>query len=362
MNKKEPDRSRAAATAFDPGGPSAGGGIFGLPCDESSARLIYLPVPWEATTSYGGGTSGGPAAILRAGAQIDLYDGDVEKPYEAGLFMLPEDPKVRRRARAAKKSARAVISALEAGKPAPARALAAANEAGRFLNDWVYSRTAAILDGGKVPALVGGDHSAPYGAIRAALKRYPDLGVLHFDAHHDLRQAYEGFTWSHASIAFNLLSRLPLSKMVQVGIRDFSEEEAALARGMEGRCEVFYDRDIRRAVFEGRPFAATARAIAAALPRDVWVSFDIDGLDPRLCPSTGTPVPGGLDFAEANYILGEVCRSGRRVIGFDLCEVCPAGEGEWDGNVGARMLYKLSAWTLASRGLARTFDRGRLKK
>jgi agmatinase len=122
------------------------------------------------------------------------------------------------------------------------------------------------------------------------------------------------------------------------------------------RVRVFADRELARRRHAGEAFAATAKAIVAELPRDVWITFDIDGLDPRLCPHTGTPVPGGLDIHEATAILREVAASGRRILGFDLDEVAPSPSDErdaWDGNVGARLLYKLCAFTLASQGKAR---------
>lgn len=341
--------------AFDPGGLAVFDGIFGLPYTKENARLVYLPVPWEATTSYGGGTSDGPAAIYEASMQVDLFDGSVEKPYAAGLFVLPEFATVKGWNAKATSAAKKVIAALEDGKDAPADKLKIVNELGTKLNDWVYVETKALIAGDKIPALIGGDHSVPFGAIKAAVEKWPNLGVLHFDAHHDLREAYEGFTWSHASIFYNALGKLPLKKLVQVGIRDFSEAEHAFARKMGKRCSVFYDADISRNRLMGRAFDKTARAIVAQLPKDVWISFDIDGLDPRFCPSTGTPVPGGLDFAEANHIIETIYRSGRRIVGFDLCEVAPGKDSEWDANVGARLLYKLTAWTLATQRAARAF-------
>lgn len=342
------------AHEFDPGAPaSSKDGVFGLPFSRGDARLLYLPVPWEATTSYGGGTSRGPAAILRASAQVDLYDADVERPYAAGLHMLAEAREVKAWNRAAKAAALRVLRALEAGRAPPSAALRTANALGERLNAWVRRETAAIIASGKIPGLVGGDHSTPFGAMQAAVERWPGLGVLHFDAHHDTREAYEGFVWSHASIFHNVMSRLPVRKLTQVGIRDFSEDERRFCRRLGPRCEVFYDRDLSRARFAGRPFDRSARAIVKTLPKDVWVSFDIDGLDPRFCPGTGTPVPGGLDFQEANHILRALVASGRRIVGFDLNEVSPRKGSEWDANVGARLLYKLSAWTLASQRLAK---------
>jgi agmatinase len=187
-------------------------------------------------------------------------------------------------------------------------------------------------------------------------ERYPSYGILHFDAHSDTRIAYEGFEWSHASIMHNALERIPqITNLVQVGIRDVCEQEVDYCASQGKRVDVYFDRDLQRRKFEGKSWSATADEIVAKLPKEVWISFDIDGLDPRFCPKTGTPVPGGLEFAEAVHLIGAVARSGRKIIGFDLNEVapCQSGEDEWDANVGARLLYKLAAFTLASQGKAK---------
>lgn len=340
---------------FDPGAPgSAEEGVFGLPFTEKDAKLVYLPVPWEATTSYGSGASKAPAAILAASAQVDLFDFDVTRPYEPGLFMRPDAPQVKAWNKTAKAAAGKVIRALEAGKKPDAKALKTVNDLSEKVNEWVYQQTKDIYEKGKIPGIIGGDHSTPYGAMRASAESHPGLGVLHFDAHHDTRDAYEGFSHSHASIFHNVLTHLPqVGKLVQVGIRDFSEAERLFCRAQGERVAVFYDGNLARRKFAGEKFDDTADEIASQLPEKVWVSFDIDGLDPRFCPGTGTPVPGGLDFQEANHVLGAVVRSGRTIVGFDLNEVSPSKGSEWDANVGARLLYKLTAWTLASQGLCR---------
>jgi len=208
----------------------------------------------------------------------------------------------------------------------------------------------ALLAQGKLPGVVGGDHSVALGAIRAVAERHPGLGLLHFDAHADLRRAYEGFRWSHASIMYNVLSDVPgVARLVQVGVRDYSDEEEAFLQANRGQVTTYFDPDLRRSLVDGESWSRIALRIVASLPRDVYVSFDIDGLDPALCPHTGTPVPGGLSFAEASAVLRLVVESGRRIVGFDLSEVAPdpAG-GEWDGNVGARVLYKLIGFALLS--------------
>jgi agmatinase len=346
--------------SFDPNAASvADSGIFGLPFSEKESALVFLPVPWEATTSYGGGTSNGPKAILEASKQVDLFDLEVLKPYEKGLFMLEESAEIRALNETAKAQASKVIEAagVVKGNRELEAALEAVNQASDRVNAYVYGEIKRLLGQGKIAALVGGDHATPFGAFQAVGEKHPGYGILHFDAHSDTRDAYEGFTWSHASIMHNAMTRLPaVGKLVQVGIRDLCEQEMDFIREQGHRMNVFFDRDIQRRKFEGESFSRIASEIVSKLPMDVWISFDIDGLDPRFCPNTGTPVPGGLEFAEALYILSAVVQSGRKIIGFDLNEVAPdpSGESEWDANVGARLLYKLSALTLASRKLCQT--------
>lgn len=347
---------------FDPSGPAQpGSGIFGLPHTEEDAAIVLVPVPWEATTSYGGGTSEGPRAILEASRQVDLYDLDVEKPYAAGIHMLPDPEGIIAWNGQAKALAQKVIAAGGAsGDEELEAALVRVNELSNHVNAWVEHETARLLGAGKIVGIVGGDHSVPFGALRAlAAHRNEPFGVLHFDAHSDTREAYEGFVHSHASIMWNVLERIPhVEKLVQVGIRDVSEDEIVYTRRLGERVQIFFDRDIAGRKLGGEPFLAIVRDIVATLPDELWVSFDIDGLDPRYCPHTGTPVPGGLDFHEALAILREVVRSKRRIVGFDLDEVAPNprdAHDEWDGNVGARLLYKLCGFTLASQGKTKLF-------
>ncbi len=330
---------------FDPNAAAPeGAGIFGLPFTQDEARVHLIPVPFEATTSYGGGTAGGPAAILAASAQVDLLDVDTGKPYEAGIVMLDAVPAVARLNKSAKKAAQTIIATggVVDDDAAARRALAAVNAAGDQINEIVYEETVRALDEGRLVGVVGGDHSVPFGAIRAFAERHPGMGILHVDAHADLRVAYEGFTWSHASIMHNVHERIDgVKRIVQVGIRDFCEQEFEFIRARASRVKTFFDRDVAHSRFGGEAFSSVVRRIVRELPRLVYVSFDIDGLDPTLCPSTGTPVPGGLSFQEAVFLLDAVVRSGRTIVGFDLCEVTPGQDGEWDANVGARILYKL---------------------
>jgi agmatinase len=340
-------------SAFDPNSAATdGSGIFGLPHSFDDAKLVFLPVPWEATTSYGGGTSKGPAAILEASYQVDLFDLEVDRPYEAGLFLLPESRKIRAWNRQAKLAAQKVIRA--GGRigrnKALAKALADVNRLSKLVNEEVRRESARVLGAGKLLGLVGGDHSTPFGAFEAIADYAGDFGILHLDAHSDTRLAYEGFEFSHASILRNVMDRIPRAKkLVQVGIRDFCEEEWDYIRSSQGRVETYFDLNLQKRKAGGEAWTKIIAEIVSKLPQQVWITFDIDGLDPRFCPNTGTPVPGGLDYAEAVMLIGEVARSGRTIVGFDLNEVSPGKDSEWDANVGARLLYKLAAWTLASR-------------
>jgi agmatinase len=341
------------SATFDPNAAAApDSGIFGLPHTPDQAHLILIPVPFEATTSYGGGTAQGPAAILQASRQVDLFDVETGRPYERGIAMLPEPEEWIAWNTRAKERATPVV---EAGgvNASSAHLLAAANEVNQIsekLHQAVHRTAKYWLDRGRRVGVVGGDHSVSYGSIQAHAERYPGLGILHVDAHADLRHAYEGFTWSHASIMYNVVKRLHgVKTLVQVGIRDFSEDEHHLIEESGGRIRTFFDATLQQKRFEGVPWNRQIDEIVDCLPEHVYVSFDIDGLDPTHCPHTGTPVPGGLSFPEATALIAGVVRSGRHLVGFDLTEVAPSPNGgEWDGNVGARLLYKLIGWTLKS--------------
>jgi agmatinase len=339
---------------FDPDAAAVHDGIYGLPFTPEQARVVLLPVPWEATVSYRGGTAGGPEAIARASRQVDLFDRETGRPYEAGIALLPVPPEVRAASDSAREKARPVIEAGGAGDDAALRrAVAEVNDLGERLNEWVRGTTRYWREAGKVVGIVGGDHSTPFGAICALSEAHPGLGVLHIDAHADLRVAYEGFRWSHASIMWNVYHELAgVARIVQVGVRDLGDAENALIQDNPDRLRTYFEADLRQKLFDGEGWSRLAGRIVADLPREVWVSFDIDGLDPALCPHTGTPVAGGLSFAEATSLLRTVADSGRRILGFDLSEVAPdpTGASEWDGNVGARVLYKQIGFALRSLG------------
>ena len=331
--------------------------MFGLPFDEADSSVVLLPVPWEATTSYGRGTARGPAAIRAASPQLDLYDPilaerGLANPWQWGIHMLTEDPGIRALdARACARALPIVAVGGELGEdPELHAALDEVNAASRQLDAWVQAQVATRLAAGQIVGVVGGDHSVALGAIAAHAAHHPGLGILHIDAHADLRAAYEGFSRSHASVMANVLDQVDgVARLVQVGIRDVSAREIERSR-LDPRVVTHLNPVVRDRTLAGTSWTALCDEIVEALPSEVYVSFDIDGLDPALCPGTGTPVPGGLSFAEAHALLLAVVRSGRRVVGFDLVEVAPSDGSEWDANVGARLLYRLCGLALLSRG------------
>ena len=341
---------------FDPnsvGNPN--NNIFGLPTSEDTARMIILPVPWEVTVSYGSGTSRAPEAICKASFQVDLFDPEVPDGWKQGFYIRPIDRKILMKSDFLRKEAELYIDYISRGDDVSAnqfmtKTLKDVNEGSLFLNGWVYDQTKVLLAKGKLVGLLGGDHSSPLGFYKAISERYPDFGILQIDAHCDLREAYEGFNYSHASIMYNALNEIPqLSKLVQVGVRDYGSDEWEYISNSNHRVVTYFDREIKTRQFEGQTWKQITEEIVSKLPEHVFISFDIDGLDRKLCPHTGTPVPGGFETEEVFYLFRKVIESGRKLIGFDLVEV-GISETDWNANVGARVLFKLCNLMVGSNG------------
>jgi agmatinase len=343
--------SENAIEKFDPNSGGYKGHLFGLPFTPQTASTVIIPVPWEVTVSYHSGAARGPSAILDASTQVDLFVKDIPEAWKLGVSMLPvpenlfsESVKLREMA------AQHIHRVEEHGSFTPGDPLVAKiNEACENLNIYVKSSVHKLLKEGKLVGLLGGDHSVPLGFFRALTEHYERFGILQIDAHADLRKAYQGFTYSHASIMYNALKLPAINRLVQVGIRDFCDEEAQVMSRAHGRVVTFFDEDIKAEMYNGRTWANICEKIIAALPQNVYISFDIDGLDPKLCPNTGTPVAGGLEYHQVTYLIKKLVLSGKRIIGFDLNEVAPSETNDWDANVGARLLYHLCNWMGVSR-------------
>src|SRR4028118_1477194 len=217
---------------FDPndaGNPN--NNIFGLPFSEEEARLVILPVPWEVTVSFGSGTARVAEQIMRASLQVDLFDPDVPEGWKQGFYLKDTDKKILLKSDYLRKEAELYIDYISNGdlvgdNQFMCKTLREVNEGSLLLNNWVYHQTKSLLDNGKLVGLLGGDHSTPLGFMKAIAEKHGSYGILQIDAHCDLRESYEGFVYSHASVMYNALKEIPqLQKLVQVGIRDYSQGE-----------------------------------------------------------------------------------------------------------------------------------------
>jgi len=333
-------------------------------CETSfkNSPLILMPVPWSATASYGLGTEKAPALIRKASGQLDFFSPLFKCSYNNKIHFLKEDTLIS----SLNKETLNLVKKLRLSKKRSQKNLEIINESCQSMIDWLYERSLKILKEKKILALVGGDHSVSQGFIQAIGEKHKgNFGLLHLDAHADLRTEYEGFKYSHASVMFNVLNleKAP-QKIVQVAIRDFCQEEYDLIQ-KEDRIDCFFDDWIYNETFKGRTWAKLSEKIISKLPQQVYVSLDVDALSWTYAPDTGTPVPGGLSFNQVLYLLAELKRQNKKLIGFDVVETGAIPESslpsqkpvkktgishrlEWNGNVSARLLYFLSGLALHS--------------
>ena len=328
--------------------------IFGLPFTEEDASLVLLSVPWEVTVSYGSGTARAPEHMMKASLQVDLFDPDNKQGWKQGFYMREPEKKILLKNDYLRKEAELYINFIAQGENLESnkfmcKTLKEVNEGGEFLNNWVYNQTRELLEKGKLVGVVGGDHSAPLGFFKAVAEKYGEFGMLQIDAHCDLREAYESFKYSHASVMYNALSEIPqITKLVQVGVRDYSELEWEYICKSNHRVITYFDNEIKERQFGGETWNHITEEIVSQLPHLVYISFDIDGLDRKFCPHTGTPVHGGFEVLQIFHLFKKIVQSGRQLIGFDLSEVGVSGN-EWDENVGARILFKLCNLMVANK-------------
>jgi agmatinase len=325
---------------------NTGAGIFGLPYTIAESKLLIIPVPWDVTTSYRTGTSNAPAAIYNASFQLDLYREFYPEFYKFPIAMMPQPDKIGTLNNTIRPIAEQIIQHYEKGESIEktfATELDKVNNACMQMNEYVYKTSKHCIKQGIIPVVLGGDHSTPFGLLQALAEVHDDFGVLQIDAHADLREAYQGFIYSHASIMRNVMKMKQIHQLVQVAIRDFCTEEQHFISSSNNRIHSYTDRKITDGIFQGISWGNIVKDIISHLPPKVYISFDIDGLDPSLCNNTGTPVPGGLSYNQALFLIESICKSGRQIIGFDLSEVTPSKnkDDDWDSNVAARLLYEL---------------------
>lgn len=324
---------------YNPSDPGKKGNIFGFPYKTEDAGLILIPVPHDVTVSYQDGTSRAPGLILKESTQLDLFLKGYQKPwlykvaYDEPILKMEKNDEMRLKAEK-------IIEILENNGMVDEQLIQEINDYSARVNQKIYDRAKFWRDQGKIVGVVGGDHSCPLGLLSLLSENY-SYGILQIDAHMDLRKAYEGFEFSHASIMYNALQLKNITKLVQIGIRDYCEEEVNLKNNDE-RVITYLDEDLFHKLYHNDTWYELCEEIVDHLPGKIYISFDVDGLDPALCPNTGTPVPGGLNFNQVIVLINTIARSGKKIIGFDLCE---AGGHPWDANVASRILYRLCVAT-----------------
>lgn len=341
---------------FDPNQPGlSDASLFGLPLPAELSDIIIVPAPWEVTVSYGAGASEGVDAVFDASFQVDLLQQEFPDLWKLGIYLDQDIPDWKSKSDELKALAQPIIEALEKGEDVGSNSelthnLQKINQDCSQFNEEVKQRVLHWMNQNKLVGFLGGDHSTPLGYYQALATKHENFGILHLDAHMDLRNAYEGFTYSHASIMYNALQIPQLGKLVQVGIRDFCEQEVDVVKSSNQKVRVFTDFDLKSMEFGGQNWEDICTIIINELPKKVHISFDIDGLYQWYCPNTGTPVPGGLAYGKATYLLSKLIEFDKEIIGFDLVEVAP-GENDWDGNVGARLLFHMCGVLAKSNGL-----------
>lgn len=288
--------------------------FLGLPEPQSTfdaAQALVLPIPFEVTVSYGGGTASGPDAIIAASQQVELYDRefDREPALEFGAHTLPpldlpDDPKV-----AVDRIAEAVANAARTGK---------------------------LVVG------LGGEHTVSVGVGRGLLAALDgSLTVVQIDAHSDLRDEYEGTPYSHACVARRLLEDPRVEQLLQMGIRSVCEEEVQAARQYPDRVRVWYAEEVHESEWRSELRARTQG-------RNLYITIDVDGLDPAIIPATGTPEPDGLTWRQTLEILRIACEGGR-VVGLDCVELAPVEGLHGADFATAKLVYKAISYAMASR-------------
>lgn len=293
-----------------------GSGVFGLTSGYDESRVTLIPVPYDGTASKGKGTAGAPAAIFRESKQVELYSPKYGEFWRQGIHMtnMPPDP-------LDLLDWRAIVEGVTHAS----------------LHHRVYVRCKEVAEQGHIVGLVGGEHSVSFGNIRACAEKHPGMIVIHVDAHADLREAYDGEEWSHASIMRNVIEKIPqVSRVISVGVRAYGMREYAYLAEKREKVSWWKPGDLER--------------FLPALRRgynEIYFSLDIDGLTPENCPHTGTPEPGGLSYDDVVTMV-HLCSDNRwsSIVGFDLVEV---GDHPWDAYVGAKLLYELCGAAVTSQ-------------
>ncbi|MGL4759514.1 MAG: arginase family protein [Patescibacteria group bacterium] len=314
-----------------------------------TSDIVIFPVPWEATVSYREGTQNAPELIRTTSLQLDLFDKKYEFIdvngriyWDRSIASKISDLALKTRTLVQAK----LINDCDKNYTESTGLQRQILNNCELFNSIVYSHSKQAIEKRKIVGLVGGDHSTPLGQIKAIGEMHSEFGILHLDAHHDLRPFFQGMKYSHGSIFHNVLEEVStLSSLVQVGIRDYCDKEYYFAKS-HPKVNTFYDDDISEKMFGGiQNWGGIVDNMIDLLPQNVYVSLDMDGLTIENTLSTGTPVPGGLSFAQVRYLFNQLS-SRRTVVGFDVVE---CGPSEVDAIVAMRLLFQLCNVSLNSQ-------------
>ena len=283
--------------------------------DRDQARAVIIPVPYEATTTYIKGTGKGPDAIMQASEQVELFDDELwVEPYKIGI---------------------ATDSPIEIS--APARGKDKGQEEAELPFAAITTALKPLIEKEKFPILVGGEQSIAIGAVRACLDKYPDLSILHIDAHADLRAIHEGDPYSHACVAHQLYHMLPTPGMVQAGVRNVSWDEVAWMETEQPKVDIFWARNQEQ---------WDVNEMINLLSPNVYLSIDLSAIDSAIMPATGNPEPGGLTWYKLLEILRVLCVK-RNVVAADITELSPIDGMVAPEFMAAKLLYKLIGYRFA---------------
>jgi agmatinase len=288
---------------YDHGDPLAFGGVLPVRRSFDDARVVILPVPVDRTTSYVGGTRNGPHEILQASSHMELWDEEMEADvHPVGIFTLPE-------------------MELPFGDM-------------ESLMEEIERVAYEVIGRDKFLVTLGGEHSITPPLVSAARRKYPGISVLQIDAHTDLRESYMGTRHNHACAMRRALEYAPIT---QVGIRSLSTEEAAMIPKLD--TTIFYDVSMRQD-------PRWIDRVVDTLADDVYVSIDVDGLDPAIMPATGTPEPGGLSWYEITALLRATAER-RRIVSCDIVELSPIPGIVAPNFLAAKLVYKVLTYCFA---------------
>lgn len=289
------------------------GGLSREVLQKRKARFSVLPVPYDLTASYISGMRNGPRAIIEASTHMELYDEELAcEPYEAGIETLGH------------------IEPTALGPEEMIKRVRSASE--------------ELISAGKIPVILGGEHSITLGLVQALLEKYPDLSVLQLDAHADMRESYQDTPFNHACVARRISEICPI---VQVGIRSLSVEEAEFLKGeakagkkAATRIKTYYATDVIKGIDWDE--------VVGNLTDNICVTVDLDVFDPAIMPATGTPEPGGLGWYDALGVLRKAMTT-KNVVGFDVVELCPLPGNIAPDFLAAKLVYKMMGYVNEGR-------------